>query len=33
MAVKEGVGYSVLRRIIEYKREQVNYHLPGDTSL
>jgi hypothetical protein len=33
MAVKEGVGSSVLRRIFENKREQVNYNLPGDNCI
>lgn len=31
--MKEGVGSSVLRRIFEHKREQVNYHLPGDSCI
>jgi len=33
MAVTEGVGSSVLRRIFENKTEKVNYHLPGDSCI
>ena len=31
MAVREGVVSSVLRRVFEHKKEQVNYHLHGDS--